>query len=153
MEWTTFINPVITVVTSGFIIKILSQQISSQKDQINNMKTIVDAMKAQMETIKIDELEKYYERKTANAVANAIENIDEHVLEETQNLLRHDIKTLKLTAEAWENDAMMSKYTELVVGLARIIKKVPREKRYAFLERHFPQNAELLWPIIEKSIA
>jgi len=153
MAWTEFINPTITILAAGFVIKILANQINAYKDQVNNLKTIIDAMKTQMDMIKIDELDKYYQRITANAVDDAVSNIDANTLELTRNLLKHDTKSLKMTADAWENNAMMSKYVELAVGLAKILKKIPKEKRHEYLQRNFPQNADLLWPIIEKSIA
>lgn len=153
MDWTTIINPAITILAAGSVIKILTHQINAQKDQVNNLKTIIDAMKTQMDMINIDELDKYYQRVTANAVSDAVENIDAHALELTRNLLKYDTKSLKMTAEEWENNAMMSKYVELAVGLAKILKKIPKEKRHEYIQRQFPQNADLLWPIIEKSIA
>lgn len=147
MDWTALISPAITILTSGFIIKILGQQIKSQQEQMNAMKNNMDAMKGNMESmekvaklINIDEIEKYYERKTANAVQDALNNPDIYVVEEIQRLLKSDLESQKLANELLEKQVIFQKYAELLARTCTLLKNIPAEKRNAFIDKKYPHN-------------
>lgn len=134
---------IVTLVSPVAVTAILLNQIKAQQG-------VMDSMKSLFNMIDIDELEKFNERKTANAVSDAIENMDEHVLAEIRELLKHDIKSQKLAAKVWEDNAMTAKYVELLVGLCRLLKNLPSDKRERLIEKRFPQSSNEIRSIIDR---
>jgi hypothetical protein len=68
MDSNQIIQAIITIISSGFIITILTNQIKSQQEQILAMKGNMDSMKSYMDMFKIDEVKKYITLKEEKAV-------------------------------------------------------------------------------------
>lgn len=139
---TTDIIQLITAILSPAIVGIiLATLIKSQQDQMNAMKANMESMKAVLDMIKIDEIEKYNDRKAANAVTDALGTIDETMAEESLNLLRSDLKGQKMMNELIESQQVYQKYASVVAGVGNWLKEFPKADRRRIIEEKFPENA------------
>lgn len=135
------IQLIATVVGPVGVVWILSEKIKSQQDQMNAMKNNMESMKAAFDMIKIDEIEKYYDRRTSNAVQDALNNPDIYVVEEIQKLLKSDLPSQKLANEVLERQQIFQKYAELLARTCTLLKQVPTERRNGLIEQRYPNNA------------
>lgn len=135
------IQLIATVVGPVGVVWILSEKIKSQQDQMNAMKNNMESMKAAFDMIKIDEIEKYYDRRTSNAVQDALNNPDIYVVEEIRKLLKSDLASQKLANEVLERQQIFQKYAELLSRTCTLLKQVPIERRNGLIDRQYPNNA------------
>jgi len=131
----------VTLLSSTGVILVLREQIKSQQDQMNAMKNNMESMEKTMKMIDIDQLEKYYDRKTSNAVQDALENPDIYVVEEIQKLFKSDLQSQKLVNETLEKQEIYQKYAELLARTCTLLKNVPTDNRNRFIDKKYPNNA------------
>lgn len=144
MDITATIQLITTILSSGIVLVILRQQIKSQQEQMAAMKTNMDSMKALSDMFKVDELEKFYERKIANAVQDALENTDIYVVEEIQRILKSDLESQKLLNDLHQKQSIMQKYAELLATTCIMLKGIPADKRNNLIDKKYPNNSHEL---------
>ena len=96
------IQSVITVISSGTILFILREQIKSQQNQIESMKSTMDSMKKYTEIFNVEEVEKYVamvgKTKTQEAELKAINKVHTEIIPELikskDELLDNQLKEL-----------------------------------------------------------
>ena len=142
MEIQTYIQSIITILSSGAIVLILRQQIKSQQEQINSMKSSMDAMKAYMDIFKIDELKKYVsimEEAAINKGQNAAEKVIKETLNSetwTKNLFKPFEEKLD---QIFEKD-LYQKGQELFHNTIDHLSCLPKEEMEAIVKEHYPIN-------------
>jgi hypothetical protein len=86
---TEYLQPIITIVSSGTILLILREQIKSQQSQIDSMKSTMDSMKKYTEIFNVDEVEKYVsmvgKTKTQEAELKAINRVHTKIIPDLVN--------------------------------------------------------------------
>jgi len=136
----------------------LNQRIKLQQYSIDSLKINTDAVKANIESMekyfnvmkgyadsfKIDELKKNFEIQKENAVYDAVSNIDEAIIKQTQDYLTNDIKTQKMLTEIYEKQEVMQKYAELLAMTCVLLRKHPPEKINKLFDTKYPRNAQAL---------
>lgn len=140
------------------IIWFLNQRIKLQQSSIDSLKINTDAVKANIESMekyfnvmkgyadsfKIDELKKNFEIQKENAVYDAVSNIDEVIIKQSQEYLLNDVKTQKILSEIHEKQEIMQKYAELLGMTCVLLKNNSTQKLNKLFNDKYPRNAQTL---------
>ena len=142
MEIQSYIQPILTLISSTAIVVILRQQIKSQQEQITSMKSSMDAMKAYMDIFKIDEVKKYVSVMEETAI-NKGQNAAEKVIKETlksdewaKNLFKPFEEKLE---KIFEKD-LYQKGQELFHNTIDHLSCLPKEEMEAVVKEQYPIN-------------
>lgn len=145
------IQAVITLISATGVLLVLREQIKSQQEQMNAMKTNMESMekyfnvmKGYADSFKIDELKKNFEIQKENAVYDAVSNVDEVIIKQTQDYLLNDVKTQKMLSEIYEKQEIMQKYAELLGMTCVLLKNKPAQKLNKLFDEKYPYNAQTL---------
>ena len=136
MEVSSLVQTLITILSSGTILVVLRQQIKSQQDQIN-------AMKSYMDIFKVDELKKYVSVMDELAIGKG-QLAAQKVLEETLN----SGEWTKKIFEPFENKLqkilekdLFQKGQELFHNVIEQLSSLPKEEMEALVKERYPLNS------------
>ena len=136
MDFSPYIQPLITILSSGAILLVLRQQIKSQQEQIS-------AMKSYMEIIKVDEIKKYVGVMDELAVGKA-QLAAEKIIKETLN----STEWTKKIFEPFENKMekmlereFLAKGHELFHNAIDSLSCLPQEEMESIIKENYPLNS------------
>lgn len=147
-----YIQTIVTLVSSATILLVLRQQIKSQQEQINAMKSSMESMKTYMDIFKIDEIKKYVAVMEERAEAKgqlAAQKVIKDMLnsEEWRETL---MKPFEVKIEQLLREDQYNRLVELLDATIDHLALLPKEEMEILVKEQYPLNSGAIFQEFEE---
>lgn len=138
------IQGLITIFSTGAVGLVLRQQIKSQKEQIDAMKSNIESMQAFVNIFDINEIKKFNELSIHNAKIEAIEENEQQIISRVMKDLKNKEFVRNIISDNLNQNQILLKNSELIAGISLRLMKIQKSERDKIIETTFPNNKEQL---------